>query len=359
MFDSLFRIGLLQDSLINGSPTSADTYAIAMSSALRSAFGDAGAGPVVWADGTMNGLSHSSGFISCDTLNAGSSSVPWTDPIKTLTPAGRGFYRSGGIGASDAEWLAYTPSLLDSFGRAKLGVLREAEVQFILGAGSSFDLMDYDVVANAPITTLNVSTSSQPVGLPGTVSLKLRASASPTILITHVLGSVTACLAETYEQTCGITITNLSNGGVSMFQLASLDAAAQQAWYGELDLDLISIILDMNSRTFLSADAFGNALEKKVRQIRAGSPRTKILLSRCNDSSDWSTTNLIDYTDVIRTICERHSCTFGDNRLVLGDFTEALRDGYMISSSNVHPSAAGNARIAEYQLELVKKMLGM
>lgn len=342
---SVKRVALGLDSLTNGSgATPPATYGIPLSAALRAKYGDAGFGPIIWSDGRAGGIGHSANFFAVDNLNPGGSSTAWTDAIKLGSINGCGYYRSAGTGATDAEYVLYNPNTADAFNRGAAETVTWAMIHFTLrSSGSFFKVRQTNEPAGSAVT---IDSTNFLIGSPQVCVYQYNQSYNQSLQVFQVNGDVTIDAVETYTGNPGVTVTNLGLGGISAYEWSLLDDTAQRLWWQQLAFDVVLLNAGMNDRSFVGPTAFGASIEKIVSRIQA-CPKTKILLIRPNDSSDWASTNLQYYDSVLQNIASRRGCGYADNRDVLGSYTAANAAGYM-QGDGVHPTATANQLLGAY-----------
>lgn len=173
------------------------------------------------------------------------------------------------------------------------------------------------------------------------------------MMLSGIYGDVVFSGFEHYNGNPGVTAFNIGIGGTFAYEWAGLNQAAMRQHWQNLDLDLLVIVAGTNDRPVFAPTGYGNSINAIVKNIRAGNPRTKILLVRATDTVDANTTNLVNYTDVLKNIALMHKCAFYDMRSAdpnLANYTLALAAGFVNSpggvADGIHPSSTANWVVA-------------
>jgi len=151
----------------------------------------------------------------------------------------------------------------------------------------------------------------------------------------------------------GAQVLDIGTPSAAARDWANLDDARMRMWADLLQADVFILNAGMNDRgsspqtdveARRNAAEFSQSLHRIVDRLQSCA-RTRLLLARPLDPADAATTGLRYYDAVVKAAAWARGCAFFDQRDALGDFATADAAGDM-SGDGVHPSAAGNARLA-------------
>ena len=151
----------------------------------------------------------------------------------------------------------------------------------------------------------------------------------------------------------GAQVLDIGTPSAAARDWANLDDARMRMWADLLQADVFILNAGMNDRgaspqtdveARRNAADFSQSMHRIVDRLQ-GCARTRLLLARPLDPADAATTGIRYYDAVVKAAAWARGCGFFDERDALGDFAAADAAGYM-SGDGVHPSAAGNARLA-------------
>lgn len=166
--------------------------------------------------------------------------------------------------------------------------------------------------------------------------------------VVGVYGDMVVSGVENYNGNAGVTVTNFGQGGALAYQFASLDDAAQRAYWKQANFDLVIVVLGMNDRSQINPNIYGASQAKLISWIQE-CPRSKVILARQTDASDAVTSFQSSYTAVLQNLAMEFGCGFIDERNASADFatySAAVTAGLMFDG--VHRNGAGNTIIGNY-----------
>lgn len=191
------------------------------------------------------------------------------------------------------------------------------------------------------------------LNIPQTVDYTRTSTSTGAFRITSVYGDLVLQGMESYNGNPGVTFTNMGYGGTTAYQWSTLNFDAMVAFWRNANFDLVLFPIGMNDRTANDATLFGTSVDRFVRAIRRGCPRTQIVLIRQTDPVDFATTYISTYTAVLQNLAIKHGCAFYDMRTAdpnLATYPLALAAGFVNSpggvADGIHPSSAANFVIA-------------
>ncbi len=127
------KIAILGDSYVGGSGGS--TFAHSLAAALRTKYGDAGAGYIPWFDGKLGAVGHSANWLALSTVGPGTIYYRWDDVAKTKMLGGMGYRRLSGAGwdgADQSEYVSCSTHVDDSFKRGAADTFDVVKIHFTL-----------------------------------------------------------------------------------------------------------------------------------------------------------------------------------------------------------------------------------
>jgi hypothetical protein len=172
------------------------------------------------------------------------------------------------------------------------------------------------------------------------VDFKAVTGGNNNIFCTHINGDVLFHGVEYFNGKRGVTFSNLSYGGISAYQMTTLDDATQRVFWKLLDLDLVFLIVGHNGKIYIGPDYFGNHLDTLVSRI-SSCAKTRIVIVRQLDGSDSLASYHPDYDAVYKNVAEAHGCDYYDMRTAspsLVNYATALAAGLMLDG--VHGNSA-------------------
>jgi len=158
------------------------------------------------------------------------------------------------------------------------------------------------------------------------------------IAIYNIGGTVTFYMAEFLNADGGVIVNNVGLSGSTLAQHLSLDADYQEQWAKLFRPDVFLLNTGMNDRNSATGAAFSGMVNTYL--DRWQDHCKDVLLVRCNQSSDYGTSYLADYTTVLKATAALRGCAFIDDTDILGVYADAVTAGYM--SDTIHPSETGN-----------------
>ncbi len=223
------------------------------------------------------------------------------------------------------------------------------------GGAGSYNTSSVETITSETMQSdANVITT---IGVPQTITYKHSSASSNNLQIFAAYGDVILSGVEHYNGSAGVTITDLGLGGTTAYQWASLDPAAQQAYWRNIGFDLVLIVLGMNDRTYSPPAQYGASMSTIVNNIRACG-KTKIILARQTDSGDAGSSFLPEYTAVLQSIALSSGCGYIDERNASPDFaTYTAANAAGLMADGVHRSLAGNNLIGAYYASKLQMQL--
>jgi lysophospholipase L1-like esterase len=212
------------------------------------------------------------------------------------------------------------------------------------GGAGTYPVSISQTVTSAAMTADTILTN--PLDTMQTAGFRAVTGSNNNIFFTHISGDVLLHGVEYFNGQKGITFCNLSLGGISAHQLATLDDTAQRTFWKLLDLDLLFIMLGHNGKIYLGPDYFAADMETLISRVQSCS-RTEIILIRQCDASDSAGSYHPQYDGVYQTLAEAYGCGYYDQRTAspsLANYALASAAGLM-EADGTHVNSAGNTII--------------
>ncbi|EIQ00856.1 lysophospholipase L1-like esterase [Opitutaceae bacterium TAV1] len=160
-------------------------------------------------------------------------------------------------------------------------------------------------------------------------------------------------LGVNYRRNCpggGAQVHYWAQGGTTLRQWASLNAASLQYLASELALDLVIINGGMNDRNSRTRAEFKADLEKLLTSFRAGSDCAILLFFPTLPTTNAG--NLALYREAMLELADQYDCAFVDTAWMLGTNSDAYANG-LIMADRVHPTERGTRIIADYIFNII------
>lgn len=191
---------------------------------------------------------------------------------------------------------------------------------------------------------VDVDCDDASVGL-GVEVITLAADAASTgIIIETITGNVAIFGFDFQLNETGYRPFNISLGGRTLQAVAAQDSAMRQEWYAAIDLKALFLNGGMNDRVTRTGAQHYADWEIIVDDIQTASPGTSLVMVQSLESSDYSTTNLDDYTAQKVLLAAEKEIAYLDLRNTFGNYAEALAAGFMLDA--VHHNDRANRIIA-------------
>ncbi len=202
---------------------------------------------------------------------------------------------------------------------------------------------------SGPFTSVNTAGSLQLawVDLPVTLSCT-----SATVQATSIAGNCVfmgVLFLQNDVTTDSFTI-KISQAGSAMFNWAQLNASFQTQWFNALNIDLYILNGGTNDRVSQSASQLTTSFQAYIAPILASTSAPAILIFEPAQTSDWATTQAINYPPVYRNIAFSLNCGFYSVQDSIGDYAYiSATTGYVAGTPVIHPSTQTNQCIG-YEL---------
>lgn len=218
------------------------------------------------------------------------------------------------------------------------------------GAGTYGMNTSQTVTSSSWVADPNISTT---LNIPQCVTFRRNTSYNTALQVLGVYGDIVFSGVEHFTGDAGVTISNFGVGGTTAVQWASLDDASQRRFWQLTDFDLVLVVLGMNDRLATTPGHYGTAISTIVSQIQSN-PKTRVMLVRQTDASDFATSNQQYFTGVLQDVASAMGCAYADMRDAsseLATYTAANAAGHM--TDTVHLGPTGNTLVGNYLASMV------
>lgn len=245
-----------------------------------------------------------------------------------------------------------------------------AKAGYLTGAGvpASFTISQVNAGTYGGAGTYNTNIASTLAGLaitaaanaPTTLNTPLRASYqlasgfANNVQIVGAFGNMVATGVEHYNGNRGVTLTDFGQGGTTALQHASLDDAAQRAFWQREQFNLVIVVLGMNDRSIVDPTGYGTAMATIVSRIQS-CPTTRVILVRQPDPPDAATTGWAAFEGVLQNVARSMNCGYIDMKASspsLANYATAFAANLMDGAS-VHLNGAGNTIVGNYIASII------
>ena len=205
-----------------------------------------------------------------------------------------------------------------------------------------------NVALNVSTYTL-VNTLSSDYEL-GYLDLNINNWTSSGITIKEITGNVAIFGLYFKNGDDGVTVSRLAIAGSKLSEHLKLDENIYKKWFELLEPSAYIFNGGMNDRTEMDTNTYKSSVLSLLSRIKNGCDTTQIILEYCNYSSDYQTTYLKSYEQVLKDIAFENFYGFISDKDVFGNYEKANNKGLMLDE--IHPNTKGNKvkanNIAEY-----------
>lgn len=184
----------------------------------------------------------------------------------------------------------------------------------------------------------------------GYLDLNINNWASSGITIKEITGNVAIFGLYFKNGDDGVTVSRLAIAGSKLSEHLKLDENIYKKWFELLEPSAYIFNGGMNDRTEMDTNTYKSSVLSLLSRIKNGCDTTQIILEYCNYSSDYQTTYLKGYEQVLKDIAFENFYGFISDKDVFGNYEKANNKGLMLDE--IHPNTKGNKvkanNIAEY-----------
>ncbi|WP_291733819.1 SGNH/GDSL hydrolase family protein [Clostridium sp.] len=184
----------------------------------------------------------------------------------------------------------------------------------------------------------------------GYLDLNINNWASSGITIKEITGNVAIFGLYFKNGDDGVTVSRLAIAGSKLSEHLKLDEKIYIKWFELLEPSAYIFNGGMNDRTEMDTNTYKSSILSLLSRIKNGCDTTQIILEYCNYSSDYQTTYLKGYEQVLKDIAFENFYGFISDKDVFGNYEKANNKGLMLDE--IHPNTKGNKvkanNIAEY-----------
>lgn len=184
----------------------------------------------------------------------------------------------------------------------------------------------------------------------GYLDLNINNWASSGITIKEITGNVAIFGLYFKNGDDGVTVSRLAIAGSKLSEHLKLDENIYKKWFELLEPSAYIFNGGMNDRTEMDTNTYKSSVLSLLSRIKNGCDTTQIILEYCNYSSDYQTTYLKGYEQVLKDIAFENFYGFISDKDVFGNYEKANNKVLMLDE--IHPNTKGNKvkanNIAEY-----------
>lgn len=289
-------------------------------------------------NGSFTGEVYSNGASCNITTTSGNSTVTISSVQGAVPRLGALITTASALGAT-----AQTIRTTTSSGQASSGGTNAG------GAGT------YVFNANASASVTNQAATFRgnmrpDLNIPQCIEYRYQPGGNRTLVLSVLYGSLAITGLEHYNGSEGVTVTNMGAGGTTAYQWSTLDKLAQIEYWRLLQPDTVIFCLGVNDRDCNEGGQYGTSMDRKIAEVRAGSPSTNIILCVQPEMPDQTTTWMPQIQSVVSGLATKWGCAVFDMRTAdpnMATYALAYAAGYMSASSGVHLTGAGNIVVGD------------
>lgn len=289
-------------------------------------------------NGSFTGEVYSNGASCKITTTAGNSTVTISNVQGGIPRLGALITTASALGATAQTIRTTTSSGQASSGGSNAG----GAGTYVFNAQASAAVTDQDATFRGNMRP--------DLNIPQCVEYRYQPGGNRTLVLSVLYGSLAITGFEHYNGQDGATITNMGAGGTTAYQWSTLDMPSQVEYWRLLQPATVIFCLGVNDRDCNEGGQYGTSMDRKIAEVRAGSPRTNVIICIQPEMPDQTTTWMPQMQAVAAGLSAKWGAAIFDMRTAnpnMATYALAYAAGYMSASSGVHLTGAGNTVVGD------------